>query len=140
MKYGRHDSEYDKIRQRAGYARPRYEFDEIDPNGMFESERVEAARADFHQRMAELDAFEAKKKEESEKRHAEFRLRVDRAIMLAEYQRFGLTPMSDNPCSLSLLLKLGWTIEQVGDKNVLVRPPLQKTRKQREDEYDADGR
>lgn len=141
MKRGLHDSEYEKIRRAAGYGKPQYEFPEIDTEAMFAAERVEAARQDFHNRMDELNRAEAKKAAEVEARHAEFRLKVDRAILLSEYQRLGLEPL-EPLISLHLALKLGWSIEQINGKNVLARPTAQqqrKTREQWEEERNAGG-
>jgi hypothetical protein len=127
MKRGRHDSEYDKIRQRAGFARPQYEFDEIDPKAMFESERVEAARADFHQRMAELNAREAEQDAARKALADDTSRRGNLIVLVGEYARAGVKPPFVNErgeptVSLSMLKMQGWEITEFAGQRTLLRP------------------
>lgn len=145
MKRGRHDSAYDRVRREAGLGgRPAPEFPDE------EEERATAARIaksneEFKARMAELDRQELAGRVDAEQRHADRRREIDRRILLAEYGRLGLTPPCDTLVSLPLLIKLGWHIEQVDGRNVLVRPqasaPGRKTREdyERERALNAEG-
>lgn len=54
-------------------------------------------------------------------------METNRRQTIAEYQAAGVEPpnVDENgrpTVSLSLLLSFGWTIEQIGDRNVLVKP------------------
>ncbi len=54
-------------------------------------------------------------------------IRASGSVMMTEYARAGVEPLETNGrgvplVSLSLLLCLGWTIESISGKNVLMRP------------------
>lgn len=79
--------------------------------------------------------LEAEERRQAEARQlAETRARVDAArdrhnarALVREYRRFGVEPPFTNghgipTTSLSLLLSNGWRVEEVGGKNVLLRP------------------
>lgn len=57
-----------------------------------------------------------------------------RKMILREYEHRGLEPVSDangNPHSISLLLSVGWRIEEMDGRNVLIKPVLSKREPQR---------
>ena len=134
MKRGRHDGDYERVRRQAGMSnRPRSEFpDEEEESAV--AARVAKSNEEFKARMAELDRQELAQHQEAEERHTARRREIDRRMILAEYARLGLSPPGDTLVSLPLLIKLGWRIEEIDGKNVLVRPASFSTgRKTRED-------
>lgn len=136
MKRSLFDSEYDKVRRSAGYARPRYDIDD-EPSAEDQAataERVRAANADFQERMSKRTAWEA---EQEAKRRAEgvaLSLRANESMRLAEFDAAGVEPPLGFRCSLPLLLLMGWTIDSVSGKNVLVRPFYRSARPKPEEE------
>ena len=142
MKRGRFDSDYDRVREEAGFVRTRTEFPEtVDSQGRTAEQRVEEMRIDFHERvnLARAAEQEAERAAGVSKRHDAFRADVDRAIMISEYESLGLTPPTPL-CSLGLLLSIGWTIAQFGETKVLMRPEKHDgPRKRREDYEQTEG-
>lgn len=132
MKHGRHDSEYDRVRRGAGYDRPKLEFpdekDEIDLQA-----RIDAGLSDFRKRMADLEQQDAERSAQMARRAAESSAEINRRMILRDYERQGLQRPEGTLVSLPLLMKLGWRIEEIDGKNVLVKPNQQKQRKTRED-------
>lgn len=134
MKRGRFDADYDRVRRKP----PPPEFPENDD--LFErdrAERVAAAHEDFKNRMAELEAIEAKIAAERKVRADANTRRSNLLVMMQEYQRAGVKPPFVNEdgtprCSLSLLLQLGWSIERIGDSvATLLKPRLVDDRSSR---------
>jgi len=136
MKRGRHDSDYDEVRRRAGYTRPQPEFPDE------EEDRAVAARVmqkseEFKARMAEIDKQDAQRNGEMAARLEARSKEISRRIIVREYAALGVAP-PEPLVSLALLRKIGWHIEEVGGRNVLVGPssgaPARKTREQWEAE------
>lgn len=126
MKHGRHASEYEKVRRAAGMARPKFDIDD-DDLAAATAKRIEEFNDDFRQRMAKLSEHEH---EQAARRKAEadaLSSRANVSAMLKEYQQHGVEPPFTKPdgspkFSLGFLLKIGWDIMRVGEKNVLVSP------------------
>ena len=125
MKRTRFDSDYDEIRRAAGFAKPAYEFPDVEEEKL-SAERVEAMNADFKERMQALADAErtsdATKRAEFDAWRRDYNIRV----IKRQYTDLGLMP-PEPLVSLSLLLQFGWKVEQVGDKMTLVRPFLKPT-------------
>jgi len=138
MKRGRHDGVYERVRREAGLSsRPAPEFPDEEEDRAI-ADRVAKSNEEFKARMAELDRHELAKHAEAEQHHADRRREVDRRMLLREYERLGLSRPDGMMVSLPLLIKIGWHIEQVDGKNVLIRPasfaPGRKTREDYERE------
>jgi hypothetical protein len=132
MKRTLYDSEYDRIRKAAGLARPQYEFDEFEGREAPPSFRVDELNDDFKQRMAERSEHEKQKEAAAKANHDAWHKGVNDRMIRREYESLGITP-PEPLVSLSMLRKIGWTIEQIGDRNVLMRPlGLQPLRSQEE--------
>ncbi len=143
MKRTLFDAEYDRVREQAGYTKPRYEFPEPeqpDAGGRVSAERVAAAAADFRERMEALSRHEAEKAAETAAKLKERALETSRRILAREYAAYGLAP-PEPPVSLGLLLSMGWKLERVSmlgeDRYELLRP-VGKPRPAQE-EGEADG-
>lgn len=100
--------------------------------------RIDAARAD-HEVMARHEAEQEAVRKESAHLNS---LRANDMLLRHEYERAGVEPLKTNgsgvpTVSLSLLRSMGWTIEQVGERNMLIAPAERQTKpgKQRQD-YD----
>lgn len=100
--------------------------------------RIEAARAD-HEIMTRHEAEQEAIRKESARVNL---MRANEALLVNEYERAGVEPLQTNgrgvpTVSLALLRSFGWTIERVGEQNMLVAPAArqEKPRKQRQD-YD----
>lgn len=120
MKRDRYESDYERVRRQAGLARSEFPEPDTSPR---QGEVGEPQPIDdgFRDRMAELARLDAEKAAER-KIHADaLTLRANELVRLKEYQRAGVDPMPGG-ISLSLALQMGWKIEQVGDRNVLVQP------------------
>jgi hypothetical protein len=147
MKRGQHDSYYDRVRKRAGWTKPRYDFPdqaEVDREGYLVAERVADMASDFHARMDELNAAELRELKEQNIRAVEHSMRANRLCMAMEYRSAGVKPIltdgDGNPTvSLSLALLLGWRIEQIGDRNVLTAPASAPRKTRKEDYGNVDG-
>jgi hypothetical protein len=129
VKRTRYDSEYDRVRREAGFDKPQYEFpeeqEEVESVG-----RVRQMQQDFAERAEAMRAAEAEKSRqmsaELDARRAEFSDRVIRR----EYAALGIVPPTPL-VSLSLLRLMGWSVEQIGDEFVLVKPPAPPRREWR---------
>lgn len=123
--------------------------DPIDPFDLFERQAAEAEAA----RLAEakeksrlvLEAV-ARERAEAVARCAKWTAEANRRALLGEYQRAQVKPpfvdADGRPTvSLTLLRWMGWTIEPIGDRNVLVAPAAtaETQRRRREDYGHADG-
>lgn len=134
MKRDRFTSEYDRIREEAGYSRlhVKTEFPEstIDENGRTVEDRVEMMRLDVHEKMnlANLSEQEKVKREQSRRRHEAFRAKIDRQIMLDEYAALGIEP-PEPLHSLKFMLFVGWRVDNLGGKNVLTRAGPEQPRR-----------
>lgn len=130
MKHGRHSSEYDKVRRAAGLDRPRYqppapEFpdDDAPPPPVFDD--------DFRARMADHAEQEKVRLAEAKAAADALTHRSNSRVKWSEYDRAGVEPpqLDENGeprYSLSFLLKMGWRVERVGDRNVLTNPQQRK--------------
>jgi hypothetical protein len=121
MKRSRFDSEYDQVRRAAGLGRP--EFPEAKEEQLSE-DRVAAANADFRMRMNELEKAESALAAEKRVRFDQLRKEYNLRMIRRQYENLKITP-PEPLVSLSLLLQLGWRIEEVGieGRYSLVRPP-----------------
>lgn len=135
MKRTRFDSEYDKVRKRAGFARPHYDFDQLDrPAPTEEARRVAESNADFQEKIAEINRVDAMQSEATLKSHAENRRRWDERMIRREWEEAGLAP--PNPLySIGLALRLGCRVEEVGGEMVLVRPKRPTATGKKRDDY-----
>jgi hypothetical protein len=130
------DSEYYRVRSRGG-GRWREEFPEDDPKDDERSAaRVAAMHEDFKQRMAVLEAAEAGAKERRKQDATEHSFRSNALVAWAEYRAAGVEPprlTADGvpAFSLSLLFVLGWTIEEIDGKRLLLKPVHAKADQQR---------
>lgn len=133
MKRSAYDSEYDRVRQKAGYARPRPDFpDEREEHSA--AARVAVKNAEFQKRMADLGAQEAQRTVELEVLLAERSKEISRRMILREYEKEGLQPPAVGVLvSMPLLLKLGWQIGELDGAKTLIPPGIKKKRKTRED-------
>lgn len=131
MKRDRFESEYERVRRQAGLAPP--EFPETSPRRGEVGEPI-PVDDDFRERMAETARLDAEKAAERKVHADALTARSNERVRLAEYARAGVDPLPGG-VSLSLALQMGWRIEQVGDRNVLVAPPASSrgTGKRRED-------
>jgi hypothetical protein len=125
------ESDYDKIRRRAGMpGKPFQEF----PDEEVSMRRVEAAHDDFKRNMAELNEREDREREAINARKIEFSLETNERLRVAEYRAAGLEPQPG--VSLSMLMMLGWTVQEISGKKTLVRPKTKskpKSKKNREE-------
>jgi hypothetical protein len=142
MKRGQHDSEYDRVRKRAGYDKPIYDFPD-DQRAAETAQRVNEMFEDFRARIEEANAYERQKSDEQKARAVELSMRANRLCMLNEYRAAGVDPPRIDEhgfpaFSLSLAFLMGWRIEHIGDRNVLVASPA-KTQRKREDYGNVDG-
>ena len=95
-----------------------------------EAARRRAERAAMMEQAAERERVEAEAERIRKQRAREFAIETSRRSLLAEYQRYGVEPLSldgdGKPAvSLSMLLSLGWTIAEVSGKRVLVKPEVE---------------
>lgn len=145
MKHGRFDSDYERIRRKPP---PQSEAEFPEPS-LFDREREQrraAEREDFKRRMEVLAQQEREREEERAARaDANKRASNVRALM-AEYERAGVEPPFTNgdgvpTCSLSLLLQIGWSIEQLGDSVTLIQPRVsrEKATRKRPDHRSESG-
>lgn len=124
MKQDRHAAEYDKVRRRAGMARPPAEFPDDTPDPA----RVAAAHQDFKDRMAEGAEHDLRRAAESKARVDELQHRANLSVLLTEYARAGVEPPyakenGEPKFSLGFLLRIGWTIAEFPDnKKKMVSP------------------
>jgi hypothetical protein len=113
VRHSRFDSEYDRVRREAGFAKPKYEFpeeDEPDQKGQVTSDRVKAMNEDFQHRMSELANHERQKTAEADANHARRRREFDEKVIRREYEALGLKP-PEPLVSLSLLRSMGWRVD-----------------------------
>lgn len=146
MRRGRHDAEYHKVRDRAEMKvdmRRNVEFPDDDPDVRPPqvSFRVEMMRQEIREICTRETEAEIQRNAENaaklNARRAEFNERVIRR----EFIDLGLDP-PEPLVSLSFLKMMGWTVEEISGKPVLVKPGKQHTRKTREDwerERNGDG-
>lgn len=114
--------------------RPRPDLDD-DIDSLFDREeaqerrRVTAVdREVASERLAQMQAQDA----EMKKRARESMRGTSAAFVVREYRNAGVEPPSVDPsgnptCSLSLLKKMGWRIEEFAGEKVLVAPPAPPT-------------
>lgn len=122
MKRTRYDAEYERVRRAAKLARAKDpEFPENDEPVKIDFARVDAAHDDFKQQMAALDVVETQKRAEAAARADKFTRDTNERLRLAEYDAAGITPPNGTRCSLELMLRLGWRIEDVGGVRELVK-------------------
>ena len=113
------ETEYDKVQRRKRYERA-LEFPEEEDRADLIA-RIEVAHAGFKERMAELDEQETKREAEARARATEHTMRANKMALIDEYKRAGLEPpATEMAVSLSLMLSLGWRIEEVEGKRSLV--------------------
>src|SRR5574337_999474 len=98
----------------------RYDLDDL-------SQADEIRRKRILEEAERLDKIEAKAEAARRARATAWSLETNRRQTIAEYQAAGVEPPNVDETgrptvSLSLLLSFGWTIEQAGDRNVLVKP------------------
>jgi hypothetical protein len=125
------ESDYEKVRRRAGIGlRKMEEFPE--EGAPRDAARVEADRLDFHNRMEAAGAADRAAQQARNERAAEHTERANKLALIDEYRAAGLWPgaafgssftADGTPAvSLSLLLKLGWTIGEVDGAKTLIQP------------------
>ena len=112
------------------------EFEPPDPEA---AARVEASLQAFKKQMAEKDAADEKRRAELSERMRKQSLRFNAMLMLREWRAAGVVcPWLDGEglpkTSLSMLLTLGWKIEDRMDGPVLVPPPKPVDDRKRETE------
>ena len=141
MKHGKYDDEYNRVKRCADKAAQK-----LDDERPRDGERVKAALADYHKRIAELNLLEAAAEEEARARSAAHSLKTNKRLALAEYNTAGiLPPWRDEEgfptVSLSLALLMGWTIgpAEYGTRPVLHPPPKPEDPKKRETRIDEMG-
>jgi len=144
MKYGS-ASEYAKVRRQADKVANKAT-QKLDDERPRDGERVKAALADYHKRIAELNLLEAAAEEEARARSTAQTLKVNKRLALGEYNTAGiLPPWRDEEgfptVSLSLALLMGWTIgpAEYGTRPVLHPPPKPEDSKKRETRIDEMG-
>jgi hypothetical protein len=139
MKRDRYASDYEQVRRQAGLGRPQMEFpDDPAPVNLG---RIDAAHDDFKQRMAALAEHDAAAAAERKRKADDLTKRANGTVALAEYRAAGVeSPSVDGDgaprVSLSLLLSIGWTVEDVDGARELVAPRAKSTKRQRRDDYD----
>ncbi len=128
MKRTAYDSEYDRIRREAGYAKPQYEFpdEETKPD----IARVQAAHEDFKARIAELRKVEEAGAAIRKVRADELSHRANLSVLFDEYRRAGVsapfvTADGIPTVSLSLLISLGWSIQNLGIEGATLVSPME---------------
>jgi hypothetical protein len=125
------EGDYDKARRRAGMqGKPFQEFPEE-----VSTRRVEAAHEDFKRNMAELNAREDREREAIKVRKIEFSLETNERLRVAEYRAAGLEPQPG--VSLSMLMMLGWTVQEISGKKTLVRPKSKSKKSRKENSEDS---
>jgi hypothetical protein len=137
MKRSLYDSEYDRIRKAAGYTAPRYEFPDEEGEtaaARRTADRINELNDDFRARMAALGEMERQKIAAAQASLDAWRKEHNERQIKREYEQLGLIP-PEPLVSLSMLYHLGWTVQMVGNENVLVRP-LHAAPRRREEEYD----
>jgi hypothetical protein len=88
-----------------------------------EAKRRRDDRAAMIERNVERSAREAEIEAKRRQRAREFLAETNERTRLAEYRKAGVEPPQYTRVSLGLLLSLGWTIEEVEGRRVLVKPP-----------------
>jgi hypothetical protein len=126
VKRSLYDSEYERIRREAGMrdSRPQPEFldeEELKLEEQRTAARVNEINDDFRARMAALGEAERQKIAAAQASLDAWRKEFNERVIKREYTQLGLMP-PEPLVSLSLLRKLGWTVQFVGDETVLVRP------------------
>lgn len=122
-----------------------YEFDMIDNAvSQTEHERRQRMITEGEKALAEERAEEAKRAAKATART----LDNNRRQLLAEYERAGVEPpfVDENgkpTMSLSMLLRLGWSIKQisiehVGDERVLLKPAQQQHKRMTREEWEQE--
>lgn len=120
MKRDRFSTDYDKVRERAGWNRPQYDFPD-DAERRRVASRVAELNDDFKKRMAEISKVDEVRIAEIAKRQAETSAAVNRRMMIREWMAAGLEP-PEPLYSLSLAFSLGCTIEEIAGKATLMIP------------------
>jgi hypothetical protein len=133
MKRSLYDSEYERVRRQAGMTQP--EFPE--PREV-EIGTPRVLDEDFRQRMAVNAEHEAKKAAERKVHADALSMRANELVRLKEYERAGVDPLPGG-VSLALALHMGWKIEQVGDRNVLVAPSANRGTGRRREDYERES-
>ena len=119
------------------------DFDDLSEPAAFQRARLAA----LQERADRLKALEEEQERQARERATANSLRVHKRHVLNEYRAAGVDPPlideHGNPIvSLSLLLKYGWSIETLGDRNLLIEPPdppVSGRRKTREDYQNVEG-
>lgn len=96
---------------------------------LFDAEEAAARRRKREELLAanaEIAAAEAREEATRRRLIAERAIEANRRQVLREYEAAGVEPLAVDASgapttSLSLLLSLGWTVERIGDRNVLAR-------------------
>ena len=96
-----------------------------------EAKRRRRAREDALAANAEIAAAEARAEVVRRERATAVAMETNRRQVLREYEAAGVEPIAVDAAgkpvvSLSLLLSLGWTVERIGDRNVLARPATRR--------------
>ena len=133
MKRDRFASDYEQVRRHAGL--PRAEFDFQEPEAKPDIARVQAAHADFKERMAQLTAIEVEQAARRKAQADELSMRANESVRVTEFAQAGVEPPDGMRVSLPLLLSIGWTIVEIDGARKLVRPqdkPKPRARKTRE--------
>lgn len=138
MKRSLYDAEYDKVRREADVKltpnQRANKWPGFDQSPEFpepgkppvDLARVDRAHADFKARMSALEASHAKAAAEASARSTTHTLASNKLVMVREYQQCGVSPpfVDDKGLprySLAFLLKMGWTIEELGGGERILR-------------------
>lgn len=134
MKRGRFDADYERVARKPP---PKsVEFPEAGDDDLFERERasrIAASNADFRERMTQLAVQERQQEAERKARADATTMRANMSAMMQEYRRAGVTPPFVNEdgtprCSLSMLINLGWSIEELNGTVTLIRTLIRPQR------------
>jgi hypothetical protein len=122
LKRGLHDSEYERVRRKAGMDRPEFPEDEPDRDGRLAADRVaEKAR----ETMAIL--IDRQNQDENERRAKAaadmdgVRRRTNERLMRESWKRYGLEQPSPQ-ASLELYISIGWRLEHTAEGWKLFQP------------------
>lgn len=110
--------------------RPRRDLDDLDEN-LFDRDEAQRLRAERAQQAENHRKFEAEQAEQAARRAAGFKEWSRRAgveSIRAGYEALGVEPPSldgngEPVCSVDLLMRIGWRIENTPDGKVWIRPP-----------------
>jgi hypothetical protein len=128
MKRDRYAKDYEQVRKRAAMARTEF-FDPDEPPSETSAEYVRRSADEAIERLDGRGEAERARAAERKIKADELSARANESIRLAEFAAAGVEPPVGTKVSLALLLQIGWTIDQVGDHRVLLRPLIRSASK-----------